>query len=319
MEIKVSQIFTNAQSLVPTLDIHLQIMYYDELEIPVFISGKLIAADGKTLSFLHEVDTREQKFIIPHLTKAEINKIYSNATKKYPYTTIVSCQLSKQAVDHIESLREKDLKKAVRFQFSFVLKYLYTATEDYNSNDSKITVSSTRMQITRQYINEFVISQNDWLSDYAQRLGIGNFLLIEFNVPQRQVVPDNWVKLYDKLYTQIHQMEHAIRKGEWEDVMEEGRRFYENIKIGDEKKQHIVFEEELKILFEKDQHSPQGFQDFMDGIWKFFEYISNFIHDKDKQGSLLVRPNPTKEEAYFAYILAIGLLNILGKKLARSK
>ena len=89
------------------------------------------------------------------------------------------------------------------------------------------------------------------------------------------------------------------------------------MKIGDKKDGNKKFEEELTKLFTEEQHSQEGIQNLIDGIWKFFEYNSKFIHDRDKKGNLNSIPIATKEDAYFIYALGVGLLNVIGKKLSK--
>jgi len=66
----------------------------------------------------------------------------------------------------------------------------------------------------------------------------------------------------------------------------------------------------------KFQHSEEAIDNLYNAIWKFFEFLSKFIHDKDKDGNnYQVLPIPNKEDAYFAYALSIGLLGLIGKKI----
>jgi hypothetical protein len=65
-----------------------------------------------------------------------------------------------------------------------------------------------------------------------------------------------------------------------------------------------------------DQHSEVGFQHLLNSIYNLFEFISKYIHDKDQQQQLNPTPIPLKEDAYFAFALSVGLLNIIGKKIS---
>jgi len=97
------------------------------------------------------------------------------------------------------------------------------------------------------------------------------------------------------------------------------RKFYENIKIGDNKPGHKDFKVEFDKILKHDQHGNEGIKNFYDALWQLFEFVSKYIHEKDKQGYLNSLPTPHKEDAYLAYSLAVGLLNFVGNKVNRQK
>lgn len=142
--------------------------------------------------------------------------------------------------------------------------------------------------------------------------------MLELAVPARHNVEGHWEVLYKRASERLNEMENSMKQGEWEMALMKARQFYETLKMGGDKEGHKDFEEELKLLFAKDQHSPQGTSDFLAGIWNFFNFLSKFVHEKDRDGKIIeARPIPTKEDAYFAYALGVGLLNIIGKKTSK--
>jgi len=169
----------------------------------------------------------------------------------------------------------------------------------------------------KKYSKNFEIKQSDWIKNYTAHLGIGNFLLLELEIPEKEKVPEAWIELYERVYFRLNDMKHSIQHGDWQKTLEiAARQFFEDLKFDERFKKHREFKNELRDLFFQDQHSEQGFHEFYSGILNFFNYTSKFIHDRsNKTGELNKRPIPTKEDAYFVYALGIGLLNIIGKKL----
>jgi len=312
MDIKIRSIEIDTQTIAPTLTIRVEITYYSRLEIPVSISGKINAASGKTIAYTNEFYARisEKQMDIYPMSEKEKDTIFSGGNKFHnEYNATLSATLSHAAIDHIELYREKDHEKAVRFNFEFLLKKL-----EFISDPTER--STIRMQTSGGF-EHFVINQSDWVKKYSPLLGIGNFLLLELQIPDKHTVSADWTALYDRLALRLKEMEEAIRQGDWQKTMDRSRQFYEALKISDGKDGHKKFDEELRKLFLKDQHSDEGIQNFLDSIWNFFEYNSKFVHDNDKKGNLKPIPVTTKEDAYFAYALGVGLLNIIGKKTSK--
>ena len=109
-------------------------------------------------------------------------------------------------------------------------------------------------------------------------------------------------------------MRDALQNGDWEKTIYISRQFIEGLKFNTRKEKERKFKDEFKKLFINDNFTEQGFNEFYNGINAFFNYTSKYYHDKNKIGELNSVPTPTKEDAYFLYALAIGLLNIVGKK-----
>jgi len=311
MELKIHNITIDQQAITPTLTIGVMLEFGSSLEAPLSISGRL-SVDGKVVSLLSEYQfgSNDTYFGLRPLTKAERDKIWREKSNS-SYYSLLTASLSENAIEHIELSREKDHEKSVRFNMDFIVKYL-----DMPATPDEQTYEFLKVHIKRCSINTD-IKQSEWVKNYSPQLGIGNFLLLELEIPDQHSVSKEWVALYDRLSLRLTEINSAIRSGDWQKAMNSGRQFYENLKIGDSKAGHKKFEDELRKLFVKDQHSLEGIQNFLDGIWKFFEYNSKFVHDKDKAGNLNPIPLATKEDAYFIYALGVGLLNVIGKKISK--
>ncbi len=320
MEIKISNVEINSRALEPTLTVQAAIEYYRDLEVPLYISGKLLTPDGKIVAYLHEHQiSREVKLDLSLLKKDAKEDIYKSGNKyQGSYWATLTLPLSQKAIEHIEAEREKNNEKSVVLCFDFILKWMELpieatmlgAIQHYNLSFATI--------VCKHINSSFTIKQSDWVKKYSPALGIGNFVLLEYAIPDKHEVSKDWSQLYERSYLRMQEMESAIRQGDWQRAMFAGRQFFENLKIGDKKPNHKNFEDQLRELFKNDKHDDEGFDEFLNGIKSFFNFTSKYIHDKDRHAQLKAVPVPTKEDAYFIFSLSIGLLNIIGKKINKS-
>jgi hypothetical protein len=309
MEVKNTNITIDTQSLTPTFTIRVDLEFGYKVEAPISISGRLLSNDGKVIAFLneHQVNS-DNSYGIAILTREQKDKLYREKNVNSYYAQLTA-SLTHKAIEHIEIQREKDHEKAVRFNLEFVVKYIDIPAEPPNLAADNLL----RLQVKRPYSN-IVIKQSDWVKNFSPQLGIGNFLLLELQIPDDKKVTAFWKELYEKLTHNLKDIEICLRSGDWQKTMFFARKFYENAKIGDNKKAHAKFKDEFSKLMTKDQHSQQGIDDLHTAIWKLFEFTSKYVHDKDKEGNLNPLPVSTKEDAYFAYAIALGLLNLIGRK-----
>lgn len=312
MEIKISSVQIDNQAISPALTIGADLEFGYNINAPVSITGRLLSADNKVLSLLNEFHVnKDSSFGLSVLSQAEKDRIYREKEKKHYYVQLTAV-LSHKAIEYIETQREKDKEKSVQFSMSFVIKYL-----DMPVDPQKIIGDDlVRLNVANPSAR-FEIKQSDWVKNYAPKLGIGNFMLLELRIPEEKVISAFWRELYERLTHNVKYMESSIRSGDWQNTMWGVRKFFEDIKIGDGKPGHKEFKEEFNKLMIKDQHSEEGIKNLYDAIWYFFEFASKYSHDKDKVGNLNPLPVSTKEDAYFAYALAVGLLNLIGRKINR--
>lgn len=319
LEIKIEDVTIDAVALTPALTVSLRIDYMGDVELPISITGKLVVG-GKVCAYINEYSIPgERHFNLRFIATKEKDELFRQGNRHIQnYYAILTAPLSPKAIDHFESVRERVGDKSMHFQFDFVVKHLQSpfTPEDLKTMTAYSQLSFMEL-ISKNYTQQFVIKQSDWVNKFSPGLGIGNFVLLEFQIPNKHEVAKEWKELYDRLYTRTQEMEQAIRQGDWQKTMFAARQFYENIKIGDKKPNHKWFADNLSQLFKNDQHSEEGFNNFLNGIYQFFDFTSKYIHDKDKQSNVVPIPVTTKEDAYFAYTLCVGLLNIVGKKISK--
>lgn len=309
MRIKNTDIIIDNRTLNPTFTILVDLEFLYEVEFPVSISGRLSTNDGKVIAFLNECQAnRDNKYGINTLTreqKAELHQV----KRVNDYYAQLTASLTHKAIEYIEIQREKDYEKAARFNLELLVKHIDVPAEPYD-----LTANYLLELNVKRYDSDIVIKQSDWVRKFSPPLGIGNFLLLELHIPDDTEVTIFWKELYEQLTHNLKEIEACLRSGDWQKAMFFARKFYENAKIGDSKKTHGKFKDEFSKLMVQDNHSQDGINDLHTAIWKLFEFISKYVHDKDREGNINPLPVSTKEDAYFAYTIALGFLNLIGRK-----
>lgn len=304
VNIKIHNVRVDSEGIDPCLRIRFELIYRKEF-LPVQISGRVLTNDHKVVGYFNEYQIESSTY-----NEINIASIKNSSTQNFTYHGTLHSVLSRKAIDHIEEVREKQIQKDVNFTFHFIVKFIEVG--DPNNNP----LPSVRIQINdiREQHN---IKQSDWVQNFAPLLGIGKFLLLELQIPENKNVNEFWKTMYAKLSDNVQAMEISIRSGDWYKTMTIARRYFESIKFGDKNKAGTIkFREEFDSLMFQDDHGKEGVQKLYDAIWNLFEFFSKYIHETDKEGNHQALPIATKEDAYFAYTLAVGLLNLIGKKLS---
>lgn len=311
MKIKVISFSVDQNSAIPALTFFFEMQYVNAEEAPLSISGRMQTDDLKVVSFLSE------NYIV-HATSFDLNaketltSIHNENIPIFKHGFHLTAPLSKESIAHIESIRNKDGDKSVNLNFDLVVKYFTTKSRvDPLPSQTFLTLMVNRVK------SNLRIDQTNWLKTCAPYFEIGNFLLLELRIPDKVLVDEFWSDLYQALIRNVKEMEGYLRNGDWENVMRTSRRFFENIKIGDPKPGHRAFNEEFQKLMIADGHSIKGVGNLLTGIWQLFDFTSKYVHEKDEQGNLKPIIVAAKEDAYFAFSISVGLLNLIGRKISR--
>lgn len=314
MKVTVRNVRVSSVTVDPSLEVEVQIDHLYEIELPISISAR-VSVENRTVALMDDnQSTRGVTIPLKFKTKRQKEEQFSKANGMTNYQCVITAYLSPRAIEHIETIREANHEKAIHLVFDFTVKFLDFPA--YAENLSSFSGDHLHINYTHAAFREiYTIKQSDWVNHFSKPLGLGNFILFEYVIPEPQQVPQDWQQLYDRLFERTQEMEEALRKGEWKQVMIAARQFYENSKVGDKKANHKPFEESFKKLYLADQHTEEGFQHLMDAIYHLFEFTSKFIHDKSKTQQIQPIPNATKEDAYLAFALCTSLLNVIGKKL----
>jgi hypothetical protein len=306
MNFKIQEFKVDESSINPAILFDVAVEYYPKHDFPIYFSGSLNTLKGKTLGMLTEIRYPHNNDI-----RMPMSGDVSNFSDRGNFTISFRVELTHKAIEFIEEERNKNPDKSITFNILLFYKKMFFKTEGYGQNPTKLLCQSSCEQTV-----QYEIKQSDWAIKFAPKLGIGHIIIVELPAPEKQKVPKEWKERYEKLMENISSMQIHIQKGEWETVMFHGRKFYENIKVGNPKNPD-AFRNDFTLLMENDQHSKDGIENFFTAIHNFFDFTSKYIHDKAKNGTFNTRPIHSKEDAYFVYTMAVGIINIVGKKLCK--
>lgn len=294
------------QSIDPRFQFRVDFEYYENQEAPITFTGFLKSIDGKKIASIdcdYDNYTLYNNIGIP--TVDRVKNIEVNRNNKLRYSRNFSARVSKRSIDYLETQRLTRASKNVLLNLE-----LEIITLKFD-NSEKRELKIDRSQAT----NQIEIEQSAWLKKYSSKLGIGEFLIIEFskqNIKVNAKAKKNWADKLDRAQTRLGEMETLLSEGKWEKVMETSRKIWDTFKLY---KENTKLKEDFKDLFDKNNYSDSGLDDFVKSIWHIHDFASKFIHDNDKKGeNLNPIPRPQKEDAYFMYLWTMGFVNLINEK-----
>lgn len=309
MKIENTRIEVDKNSINPMLKIRVDLEFTYESETPVSISGKLCHNNGKILSVITEYELNTDKYFGLKLKTLEEKESKKNINNRH--TVQLGALLSTKAIQSIEEQREKAKNKSAEFYIEFVVKTLTqpVSLDNLQGNDL------LRLNIEKRS-SQIIIEQSDWVANFAPKLGIGNFLLLELSIAENDV-SDFWKELIELLKSNILEMERSIKLGEWKKTIEYSRQFFDGLNIKNKSNTNAPFEGKLKEVLIAEQHNEEGINDLLKAIRSLFDFTSKYVHPKDRSGNVKPYPNAGKEDAYLVYTLSIGLFNLITTKIQK--
>ncbi len=322
------------KSVNPSLQISL-IINYNETKIPLSLEGELLSLDNKLLSNFYTTASMPAQTQDINLSA---NNVQQNNNQSYNSDVIV--HLSRESLDYIEKMREQNANKDVKLRINFKIKYLisnvlishlnliidkpqkesggikqYLVVYDYGGNspfylnvgDMNILSGDSGKSFLKLKTDNFyegcTITASDWINNYAPKLGLGRYIILE--IPEPNIIEEEKFKelldIKDKVKSHLDQ-------GNWNDTISNSRRIFE-----------LLGKEEglKKILgdsFVNQCFSDEAIDDFFRGINGLFNFASKFDHSTDRRGNFQKCPIANKEDAYMAYSIISNLLNVVSKK-----
>ena len=306
MSLKIRSVSVNNQSIFNQLIFEVDIPYCTNFEYPIQISGILSTANGNTeIATLIEYRNGSQDIRINSMDDNSHNNKDNNAIFK------LIADLSPKAIEHIENIREKHTPKDIEFKIELQVKYIqanYKGT--YATKGDQFNIPFIKFRFEQMQVNH-TINQSDWIARFAEKLGIGKFLLLELNVPEiKKNNGETLNETHELLITKIKLVENFIKKGEWYAAMTPLKEFYETFK-------NVELKNELKDLLKEDCHEDLGIDNFFKGIDSFYHFVCKYIHPLDQTKRTKAIPTANKEDVYLGYSLAISILNLISKKLVK--
>jgi hypothetical protein len=306
----------------PTVKFSLQIDLDPAKEVIVSATGALFLPSDTLLAPLFEVPEHEQ-FEFP----LQASPVPNGAYKPTRRWLRLGGQLSERDLDYIESHREKDRKGDVHLTIHVRVSTLVTTAEPWLAQtivaDKGVPVFAEsknpngkallREDPSKGFLLERTVSVDKqhtipgttWLHDFAPRLGLGRFAVVEIPVIAS---PTALGERIDKAVKAADEAEKHLRAGEWDDVCKDLRGVWEAFKGYDF----------IKKVTIKDGYSEEAAKALDDAFQNLFTLASKFGHvlGKDKQ-TVLPDLHAQKEDAYLLYLLARSALNLIARKAKR--
>ena len=214
MEVKVSSVRPYERATLPALQFDVEIEYQKFGEVILGVSGYLKSDDGRVLSTLNEADSQEGGKTIFLGTLGAKGSHYDEAFKgKIVYRLSLIAILSRESLDYIEKRRLSDIKRRVILNLELHATFLVSATlishlhlhpaekvilpgkEGYRvifAYYPKYTSSYTNLWVLSAtggpgFLNveertrtiPVTISETDWIYDFAPKLGLGEYFIVE--------------------------------------------------------------------------------------------------------------------------------------------
>jgi len=351
MEVKISSLGALTDSVVPALNFKAEISALNN-EIPLNLSIVVYSEDNRLLSLSNQIldpmlliGKSIQDQVLSVLKATTVQTPQPNETKDFQYNMIA--ELAPIALDYLEKVRMKNRKRDVVLNFHISVDYLQVQVWLANLAKYKISgIGSTQNAIVMassqrdpninllEQVNELLVLKrylvkypltiyaSVWINDFSPYLGLGKYFIVE--VPQileeintTSVSADIKV-LADRINGAeriIHKMEDNLRKGEWDLVVEDSRKFWE------------LFKEDVKGKIKELITNSTGIsQDyagkFTQALDNLHEYASSLHHstEKNKDGGPKVISNfytGGKEDAFLVFLMAVSIYNLLSSKLSK--
>lgn len=321
------------KSIGPRLLVTANLQYQRGREALLGISALVKGEDGTVLAHAHEHDINTNGFELSagdtrSLTTGDVNLIV---------------ELGERALDHIETLRDKNKKHDVIFVFDFsirvftpklripvvkplaqvkgppgavvaqALAYEASGRTDFYSDVADLWLLSADSGRTFADVVVAVpsftvtIPASDFLHDFWSEWRRDRFVV--FEVPS----PDPTIKdpgMKERLIAALDSATNARQKllaGEWNEVIECLRGVWELVRN----------QPALKELLAADGYSEEAINALEASFRGQFEFASKFVHREDRGKRLNPELHAQKEDAYLVYSIALSLLNLLARKADR--
>lgn len=307
MQITKLNILPDNYSANPTVILNVTFEGDRNSELIIGYIGRVKTNDGIRLAdVLNSKDQNYQYQLREMGLQIESNQLEYNRTtfqKEFHF------ELTSKAIETIEIDRCTNTKKQVCFNFEFEITIL-KIDRNFNNNN----VRQLKAEIA--YLSHVCeIPQSKWIQEFAESLGIGKYLLIEFPVTSNiDDIGKNilWSKKMHLAQNHISEMQLQLQSGRWEKVIEESRKIWELFRIPKTQNKLLT---EFGNIFIANNYSDEGIKSLLDSLWSMHDYTSKFIHVKDKSENLKEIVYAKKEDAYFVYMWVLGLVNMLNEKL----
>jgi hypothetical protein len=195
-------------SIDPRFFFRIDFEYYENLEIPILFNGFIKTSDNQRIA---KIDCEYDNFYGSknNISIPLVDEYQKNIIRRDEERTLhrnFSAQITQNSINHIEKLRLIDPQKRVFLNID-----LEIVIFKYNNSDKKELIIE-RYNGTRQV----EIAQSEWLNKYAPKLGIGEFLIIEFPKQSMKIgndLKDEWIKKLIRARDRLDEMYLSLNEG----------------------------------------------------------------------------------------------------------
>jgi hypothetical protein len=333
MQIEFKKVEPNKRSLSYELIFTFRVFDIKPNEVPIQFKGELRSEDDFKIGDLVQYNSNTNYFYL----NAQ-DAIGKEISKEFEIQ--LHCEFGKRAINHIESYRlnKKEQSKDIifvvdivnnRIESNILISHLhlgevakgggnlvsYKHGQYYGGIDNGMYIMSagSKSNFLKVIFNNYgtirvQIDLMDWINKYCQYLDIGNFLVFEFQQPEKTVFSSVIKERYDKAQNALNDMQRQLNYGEWKMAIICIRPVFELFKN---------FEDFKSLLLESGYSEP-AYDELKKSIKNSFGFVSKFYHALDES---YVSVNPDipaqKEDAYFAYSYSVSLLHLVSQKLKR--
>jgi hypothetical protein len=342
-----SSVAIRKDSVIPSLRVGLKVVA-EYNEIPISVNAQLYSEDGKLLAPLEAINLDLPQGIVKYVHAIHNSEWgnYTNQRTTCSYETIAI--LSKESVNYIEKLREKNEKNDVIFHLkangeAFVN---YTILGDFTthlfsgvnppqgialagnnkfSDDIRILTTPTGtsiFSINKCELQDQIIKipSSDWINDFQGPLGVGNFMIIEIPVVNPddshfKNSPSELKTLIERVQSSrgiLEKMKGYLAEGEWGRVIEESRKFLE------------LFTKDVKPSIKNIVVNSTGISDesatkLTTALDNLEDYSNSLHHSTKRDGSGPAKISNVftggKEDALLVFNLCSSIFNLISKKI----
>lgn len=314
MRITDVQVTRVPHALRPTLRFDLTMMYRCDDELPLDVVATLHAGDALLASAVESLGGGGAQTLSLRI------RDHRYRSDEQPVHRGLLVYLDQAAIDFLDRSREKNGRRDVALTLNVAVRLLCHRLELHATED--LNRSLIRAGNAQEFLEEKIhteskairITSSDWSADYNGPWRRQQFVVVE--IPISDDVTGTNVQLEERLREALERAKSAqahMVQGNWPEACDDLRPIFELFK--DPK--HAP---DLGPLLKADGYTEAAAKAFHDSLQALFELMSKFFHSTDKTGKK-VQPEikPQREDALLAFSVAMSVLNVIGRKLARQR
>lgn len=335
MKITFSKVEPNLQSVNRELVFSFQVSNLQPDVAPLNYSGELFLDNNLKVGNLFQV---QNNWNIGLYARG-----YGKAQAHQEFEIKLYCELNDRTISFIEEYRatKKDFSKDIVFianlniQFAeskICLSNLYLEKEQPAKNDGPIGIYYQSVAVfNAQRTNLWVLSGDggpqftnyrssnnpgititidlmQWVNNFVEYLGMPRQFILELVHPDKQILSEALSERYTKGVASIREMQGALYKCEWKQVVLAARPIMELFRNFDEFKNLVI----------ANGYTEQAWLDLRKIISGMFDLLSKFIHALDRNNVNTMDLIPIhQEEAKLIFSFSLNLLSLIAEKSKR--